>query len=394
MIYDAADHHFNDFQTGLRQEAAATHIGMYLAWLTLRGLGGPELQGYLDDLRARRIGCGDFLLDACDGKFTSDDVNGEGAAFTAAYYDHQFAADYRQVFAGEFTRTGHKVDDHCSIPDTWHRFDRLALVLNRRWLTWRAQRDGAVWVPRLTPEQLLGRVEQVLQGFLVQERFNLDPDSEERMLDAPAPGRAARLWRTDFPGGRHWLALVLKCVPDTGVTLGMVVASCVDVVAERVRDHGLPDHFRDRPTDPLPYTATLNLGQWLRADPQLPIEADDNGSARLVFRRPEDMARLLPVLAERCGQVLGPLLAQLATVRGLDALRCTSPIDRSILYTDPFNRLVLSTAEVARNPRILALCDELDALACDPQAPGLRMYISGALAHIDQVRRRHGQRSR
>lgn len=392
MIYDAADHCFNDFQTGLPQAAAATHIGMYLAWLTLRGLGGPDLDGYLDDLRARRIGCRDFLLDACDGKFTSDDVNDEGAAFTAAYYAARFADDDRDVFSGEFTRTGHALDDLCSIPETWHRFDRLALVLNHRWLTWRAQRDGAVWVPRMTPEQLLARVVQVLQGFLVQERFSPDPDSEARMLDAPSPGRAARLWRTDVPGGRHWLALVLKCVPDTGVTLSMLVASCVDVVAERVRDHGLPDHFRDRPTDPLPYTATLNLGQWLRADPQLPIEADANGSACLAFRRPEDVARLLPVLADRCTTVLSPLLAQLGTVRGLDALRCTSPIDSSILYTDPFNRLMLSTAEVAKNPRILALCDEQDALARDPQAPGMRMHALNALAHINHVRRQHARR--
>jgi hypothetical protein len=82
VIFDSADHHLIDFQTGLAQKAAATHIGMHVAWLTLRGLGSPELDGYLEDPKARRISCAGFMTDACDGKFAAADANPEDAAFT------------------------------------------------------------------------------------------------------------------------------------------------------------------------------------------------------------------------------------------------------------------------------------------------------------------------
>lgn len=64
MIFDSADYYFIDFQTDLPKEAAGTRIGMYLAWLTLRGLGGEGVNDFLDDLRARRMSCADFLFDA------------------------------------------------------------------------------------------------------------------------------------------------------------------------------------------------------------------------------------------------------------------------------------------------------------------------------------------
>ncbi|MGZ7153950.1 hypothetical protein ACXWOD_10695, partial [Streptococcus pyogenes] len=82
-------------------------------------------------------------------------------------------------------------------------------------------------------------------------------------------------------------------------------------------------YFQDSPDDPLPYTALVRLYQWLRADPALIVEADDNHNSQLVFRTPEELAAGLPVLAQRCRTVLGPLLKMLSTVQGLDALRCT-----------------------------------------------------------------------
>ena len=62
-------------------------------------------------------------------------------------------------------------------------------------------------------------------------------------------------------------------------------------------------------------------------------------------------------------------------MQGLDAVRCTRPLSESILYTEPFNRFVLSTAEAAGNPRILELCDELEA-------PGSRMFHPNLMAHV------------
>lgn len=70
-------------------------------------------------------------------------------------------------------------------------------------------------------------------------------------------------------------------------------------------------------------------------------------------------------------------------------MRCTRPLSESILYTEPFNRFVLSTAEAAGNPRILELCDELEALGSDPQAPGSRMFHPNLMAHVRLVRQRN-----
>lgn len=392
MIFDSADTHFIDFQTDLPKQAAYTHIGMYAAWLALRGMGSADLNDYLYHLRARRMSCGEFVSEACDGKFGSLDVNEEGLAFSEYYYAAHFYADYEQLFKTEFGRSGHPVDDFCRIPDTWHNFDRLAPVLNRRWMDWKAERDGVKWAPMPAVEEVFAQVLQALQPFLDQNGFAHDPANEPSMTDGPAPNREGRLFRTDYPGGRHWLLLVVKSTTRNTFTLSLVIASCLDAVAERIRDHGLPEYFRDRPDDPLPYTAVLHLSQWLRADPQLAVEVDEDNNALLVLRSPDDLAAVLPALSDRVHKVLRPLLAKLGTVKGLDEVRCHRPLSESILYTEPFNRFVLSTAEVAGNPRILELCDELEALGTDPYAPGMYMYRPNLLAHIRQVRARYMQR--
>ena len=389
MIFDSADYYFIDFQTDLPKEAAGTRIGMYVAWLALRGLGGESLEDYLPDLRGRRISCADFLFDACDGKFSTQDVNDEGLAFTQHYYEGQFDGDYREVFSGEFSRTGHELDDACSIACSWHNFDRLALVLNRRLLDWRAQRDQVAWPELPALDGVHAAVLRALQPFMRAKGFVHDPVNEPDMTDAPSPSRVGHLYCSDFLGGKHWLLVVVKSTPQNTVTLSLTVASRLDAVAERIRDHGLPEYFNDTADSPLPYTALLRLAHWLRADPQLIVEADDHGASLLVMRGPQGLARTVLLLAQRCETVLGPLLDQLATVQGLDAVRCTRPLSESILYTEPFDRLVLSTAEAAGNPRILELCDELEALGSDPQAPGSRMFYPNLMAHIGLVRSRH-----
>lgn len=389
MIFDSADYYFIDFQTGLPKEAAGTRIGMYLAWITLRGLGGEGVNDYLDELRARRISCADFLFDACDGKFSTLEVNDEGRAFTEHYYEAQFNGDFNAVFAGEFSRTGHDLDDSCSVHCNWHNYDRLALVLNRRLQDWRARRDQVAWPALPALDGVYAAVLRALQPFMQAKGFVHDPVNEPDMTDAPSPERVGHLYCSDFPGGKHWLLVVLRSTPQNTVTLALTVASRLDAVAERIRDHGLPEYFNDTPESPLPYTALLRLPHWLRGDADLLVEADDHRETALVLRGPQGLAKTVLLLAQRCETVLGPLLDQLATVQGLDAVRCTRPLSDSILYTEPFNRLVLSTAEAARNPRILELCDELEALGRDPQAPGPRMFYPGLMAHIRLVRERN-----
>lgn len=137
MKYDDAEYYFLNFETDLDNEAANTHIGMYLAWALLSGLGSASRSEHAR-LQTRQLTGGQWLSELCDGKLTAAEFNTEGNAFTAAYYEKQFHHDYARVFGSLIPSTGHDADDICSVPDTWDNFDRLKPVLDRRLAEWRA----------------------------------------------------------------------------------------------------------------------------------------------------------------------------------------------------------------------------------------------------------------
>jgi hypothetical protein len=141
MKYDDAEYLFLNFETERANDDAGTHIGMYLGWAILRGLGGepfsaPEAASHIQRLKAREITGAEVLWDRCDGKLTDDDFNAVGNAFTAAYYENFFTRDYERVFQRDIEDTGHPTDDFCSVPDTWANFERMAAVLDQRFAQW------------------------------------------------------------------------------------------------------------------------------------------------------------------------------------------------------------------------------------------------------------------
>jgi len=147
MKYDDAEYQFLNFSTDQPNETGGTHIGMYLAWAILRGLGGDHFDDVhakvqIAELKARRTtGC-DVLFDRCDGKLTDDDFNELGNAFAGAYYEKYFTRDYERLFKNDFGKTGHDIDDFCAVPDTQENFDRLAALLDQRFQQWQAARRG------------------------------------------------------------------------------------------------------------------------------------------------------------------------------------------------------------------------------------------------------------
>ncbi|MGQ0800181.1 MAG: tetratricopeptide repeat protein [Pseudomarimonas sp.] len=144
MKHDDAEYAFLEFETELDNNAANTHIGMYLAWAVLNRLvpeskwEGSTWDVALNEVRERRKTGGEFLSDQCDCKLMSDDLNEEGNAFTLSYYGRQFVADYEAVFAQQIPDTGHPTDDLCCVPDTWENFDLLRPLLDRRFAEWKA----------------------------------------------------------------------------------------------------------------------------------------------------------------------------------------------------------------------------------------------------------------
>jgi len=137
MKYDDASWHTGGmFPADLPPEAAATHIGMFLAWCMLHGLAGELHTGDLAEdlalLEVRALTPGQWLLRACDGKFTDEDVNDDGNAFTAAYFeadDLPYIDDYQTALSSELASI-------YNVPDTWESYDTLAPLIDARFTQW------------------------------------------------------------------------------------------------------------------------------------------------------------------------------------------------------------------------------------------------------------------
>jgi hypothetical protein len=137
MKYDDASWHYGgDFPKELPDSAGATHIGMFLAWALLSGLAGEmhttEFPEGLEKLQSRTVTPGQFLLEFCDEKFTDEDLNEEGNAFTAEYFEKtgEYLNDYEKVLL-------HKLPSAYHVPDTWTSFDKLKPILDQRFNAWR-----------------------------------------------------------------------------------------------------------------------------------------------------------------------------------------------------------------------------------------------------------------
>ena len=137
MKYDDASWHTGGrFPADLPPAAGATHIGMFVAWCVLHGLAGDNLADELAPLRARALTPGQWFLQACDGKFTDEDVDDDGNDFTAAYFeadDMTYVADYQDTLALD-------VDSLYRVPDTWASYDALAPVIDARFAAWQQTR--------------------------------------------------------------------------------------------------------------------------------------------------------------------------------------------------------------------------------------------------------------
>jgi hypothetical protein len=104
--------------------------------LILSGLAGAiHIEDFPEDipkLASRVVTPAVFFLEACDGKFTDEDLNEEGNRFTADYFDFekgQYLSDYEEVL-GEDGR------DLYYVTDSWQNFERLKPILDRRFSEW------------------------------------------------------------------------------------------------------------------------------------------------------------------------------------------------------------------------------------------------------------------
>lgn len=138
MKYDDASWHYGgDFPDDLPREAGGTHIGMFLSWCLLNGLGGlihrEDFSDFLEQLEARQITPGRHFLSACDEKFWDEDLNDEGNAF-AQTYD---ASDNARNIADYFDALGDDLPSLYHVPDSWESYERIAPIISRRFEEWK-----------------------------------------------------------------------------------------------------------------------------------------------------------------------------------------------------------------------------------------------------------------
>ena len=140
MSYDRADLNYSTEMEPLPPGHAATHIGMFLAWVVEADLIGEYHQEHsteaLERLRKREITGRDFFLQTCGDRFAERDLNDEGNAFVRAYYEQgpgrrgRYFEDYRNTLAAKLASFWH-------VADTWRNYDLLAPVIRRRHQVWR-----------------------------------------------------------------------------------------------------------------------------------------------------------------------------------------------------------------------------------------------------------------
>jgi hypothetical protein len=133
--YDDASWHCHGgaFPTDLPDAAAATHIAMFVVWALVSGLGGSrhvgELRQDLEQLKSRGITPVLYLLRACDGRFTVEDLNFQGNLFAASYFGYRYLQDYDNTLGQNLPSLYH-------VADLWENFDRLKPLLDRRFADW------------------------------------------------------------------------------------------------------------------------------------------------------------------------------------------------------------------------------------------------------------------
>ena len=138
VVYDKAKWHADgEYPPDLDRGNAFHHSGLFFGWLVDSDLLDPEfLQDAQDDVAAfkgRQI-TGPELFRRMDGVLADDMLNDVGNAFARDYFDFehgQFLADYERELGSGLPSVYH-------VRDTWENYDKLRVLLDRRFRDWQS----------------------------------------------------------------------------------------------------------------------------------------------------------------------------------------------------------------------------------------------------------------
>lgn len=139
MKYDDYSWHYGGkFPKDLTQKAAATHIGIFFAWLVDQGLEGyyhqREHAEDLHRLRNRHITGTEYLIKNCDGKLLAEDMCEQANGFTHHYYGNEhnyglYVEDYFKVLSSDYPSLYH-------VEDCWSNYERLRPYIDKAYAQW------------------------------------------------------------------------------------------------------------------------------------------------------------------------------------------------------------------------------------------------------------------
>ncbi|MEP6930063.1 MAG: hypothetical protein ABI850_08625 [Flavobacterium sp.] len=153
---DSSWHYGGDYPTGLPNENASTHIGMFLTWCIDNNLLSEEqLEDSENDISAlknRELTGAEFLISNCDEKFTDYDLNDLGNEFAKAYYAEEesnfakiyggYSDDYGDHFDKEAEKKGFEYESFYQVENTWENYNSLKPVIDKRYNQWKEYKDS------------------------------------------------------------------------------------------------------------------------------------------------------------------------------------------------------------------------------------------------------------
>lgn len=142
MVIDCMEWHYRDsYPEGIDKVHAATHMGMFIAWIIENNLESEALkQKYQIDIyrvRQRKITGREFFLNNCNTLLEDKFIDKKVLEFTLGYYlssreDYcQYIADYNEVFKSDNLNSSYEVSD------TWENYYRVFHVIDNRYSNWK-----------------------------------------------------------------------------------------------------------------------------------------------------------------------------------------------------------------------------------------------------------------
>ncbi|WP_296149662.1 hypothetical protein [uncultured Flavobacterium sp.] len=151
---DASWHYGGKFPKELPNKNGATHIGMFLNWCIGNNLISKELideaKDEIEQIKCQKLTGAEFLIDVCDEKLVTDDLNETGNEFALDYYDddtefgkkfNSYTDDYSEVFNKKAEQNGFEYESFYHVEDSFDNYNLLKNIIDKRFEEWKQYRN-------------------------------------------------------------------------------------------------------------------------------------------------------------------------------------------------------------------------------------------------------------